>query len=99
MRTATSIAPAKNSPRPKPIISSPDRVAASITKGVLRRQYVVGQRLVESDLTTQLGVSRSTVREALKILLSGAVGMAAKRFVRSVLLGAIWLGIPLPRKG
>ena len=54
-------------------LSSPERVAASITRGVLRRDYVVGQRLVESDLTQQLGVSRSTVREALKILAANGV--------------------------
>ena len=54
-------------------VSSPERVASSITKGVLRRDYVVGQRLIESDLTQQLGVSRSTVREALKILAANGV--------------------------
>ena len=54
-------------------VSSPERVASSITKGVLRRHYVVGQRLIESDLTQQLGVSRSTVREALKILAANGV--------------------------
>jgi DNA-binding GntR family transcriptional regulator len=59
--------------RPAKSISSPERVAASITKGVLRRHYVIGQRLVESDLTERLGVSRSTVREALKILASNGV--------------------------
>jgi hypothetical protein len=54
-------------------LSSPERVAASITKGLLRRQYTVGERLVESDLTQMLGVSRSTVREALKMLASNGV--------------------------
>jgi DNA-binding GntR family transcriptional regulator len=54
-------------------ISSPQRVAASITKGLLRREYAVGQRLVETDLTERLGVSRSTVREALKMLASSGV--------------------------
>lgn len=58
---------------PRKVLSSPERVAASVTKSVLRRQYMVGQRLVESDLTEQLGVSRSTVREALKILASNGV--------------------------
>lgn len=53
--------------------SSPDRVADAVTRGILRRHYVVGQRLVESDLTEQLGVSRSTVREALKILAASGV--------------------------
>lgn len=63
---AAPAAPAKN-------LSSPERVAASVTKGVLRRTYVVGQRLVEADLTAELGVSRSTVREALKILAANGV--------------------------
>ena len=58
---------------PAKAVSSPERVASSITKGVLRRHYVVGQRLIESDLTHQLGVSRSTVREALKILAANGV--------------------------
>lgn len=58
---------------PGKAVSSPERVASSITKGVLRRDYVVGQRLIESDLTQQLGVSRSTVREALKILAANGV--------------------------
>lgn len=58
---------------PAKAVSSPERVASSITKGVLLRDYVVGQRLIESDLTQQLGVSRSTVREALKILAANGV--------------------------
>ena len=74
MRKAASKAPADSPPAVKATISSPDRVAAAITKGVLRREYMVGQRLVESELTIQLKVSRSTVREALKILaVSGVV--------------------------
>ncbi len=58
---------------PKNQVSTPERVAASITKGLLRREYSVGQRLVEAELTEKLGVSRSTVREALKILASQGV--------------------------
>lgn len=58
---------------PAKAVSSPERVASSITKGVLLRDYGVGQRLIESDLTQQLGVSRSTVREALKILAANGV--------------------------
>lgn len=54
-------------------ISEPERVAASITKGLLRREYSIGARLVEADLTAKLGVSRSTVREALKMLASRGV--------------------------
>jgi DNA-binding GntR family transcriptional regulator len=54
-------------------LSTPERIATSITKGLLRREYVVGQRLVEAELTEKMGVSRSTVREALKILASRGV--------------------------
>ncbi len=53
--------------------SSPERVAAAITRGLRQREYVVGQRLVEADLTQRFGVSRSTVREAFKILASSGV--------------------------
>jgi len=52
---------------------SPRRVADLISKGILQRRYAVGQRLVEADLTRALGVSRSTVREALRILDAGGV--------------------------
>lgn len=52
---------------------TPERVASEITKALLRREYLVGQRLVEADLTVRLGVSRSTIREALKILASRGV--------------------------
>lgn len=53
--------------------STPDRVADAISKGILLRRFAVGQRLVEADLTRDLGVSRSTVREALRILASSGV--------------------------
>ena len=53
--------------------SSPDRVADAISKGILMRRFTVGQRLIEADLTRDLGVSRSTVREALRILASSGV--------------------------
>lgn len=53
--------------------STPDRVADAISKGILMRRFTVGQRLVEADLTRELGVSRSTVREALRILASSGV--------------------------
>ncbi|MFD0666866.1 GntR family transcriptional regulator [Ramlibacter sp. MAHUQ-53] len=67
-------APARPAPAAKTLpASSPDRVAAVITRGLLRREYLVGQRLVEADLTARLGVGRSTVREALKILASHGV--------------------------
>jgi DNA-binding GntR family transcriptional regulator len=54
-------------------LSTPERVAEAVTRKLLRREYQVGQRLVEAELTQQMNVSRSTVREALKILASRGV--------------------------
>jgi DNA-binding GntR family transcriptional regulator len=53
--------------------NSPERIANLISKGILQRRYAVGQRLVEADLMRALGVGRSTVREALRVL--GASGV------------------------
>lgn len=53
--------------------STPDRVADAISKGILMRRFTVGQRLIEADLTRELNVSRSTVREALRILAANGV--------------------------
>ena len=49
-------------------LSSSDRVVETIVKGIRDGRLVPGQRLVESDLTTRLGVSRGPVRDALKRL-------------------------------
>ena len=46
-------------------LSSSDRVVETIVKGIRDGRLVPGQRLVESDLTTRLGVSRGPV--ALRI--------------------------------
>ncbi|MDN8616564.1 GntR family transcriptional regulator [Variovorax ginsengisoli] len=69
-RTPARARPAPETPHPR---STPDRVADAISKGILMRRFTVGQRLVEADLTRDLGVSRSTVREALRILASSGV--------------------------
>lgn len=53
--------------------NSSDRVAEAISIGILKRRYLVGQRLTEGDLTRELGVSRSTIREALKTLAATGV--------------------------
>lgn len=58
---------------PGKALSTPERVAEVITRGLLKREYTVGQRLVEAELTAQMGVSRSTIREALKILASRGI--------------------------
>jgi DNA-binding GntR family transcriptional regulator len=67
--------------------SSPDKVVAAITEGVLRRRYVPGQRLIEADLTHEFKVSRGTIREALKKLAAeGVVTLTPHRgaYVRSM---------------
>ncbi len=51
-----------------PPLSSPDAVIQAICKGIGSGRYVPGQRLVEADLTRELGLSRGPVREALKRL-------------------------------
>lgn len=70
LKTASRAAAQTASAHPR---STPDRVADAIGKGILMRRFTVGQRLIEADLTRDLGVSRSTVREALRILASSGV--------------------------
>lgn len=53
--------------------STPDRVAAAISRGILMRRFTAGQRLIEGDLAKSLQVSRGTVREALRILAASGV--------------------------
>ena len=65
--------PLSTAPIASGLRSTPERIAESISKSLLKREYSVGQRLIEADLTERLGVSRSTVREALKILASQGI--------------------------
>lgn len=53
--------------------SSPDHAAASLREGVRSGRYVPGQRLIEADLTAELGLSRGPIREALKQLAAEGV--------------------------
>lgn len=60
--------------------SSPDQVVTAIRRGIMLGRYVPGQRLVEADLTRDLGVSRGPVREALKRLAAdGVVALSPHR--------------------
>lgn len=61
-------------------VSSTDRVVNHITAGVLAGRYVPGQRLVESDLTRGLRVSRGPVREAFRRL--DALGILSREMHR-----------------
>lgn len=53
---------------PERKMASSDEVARNIMRGLYEGRFAEGQRLIESDLITRFGVSRSTVRESLKKL-------------------------------
>src|SRR5512135_1560884 len=60
--------------------SRPDRVAAAIVRDILHRKLNPGERITEADLMARVGVGRSTVREALRILSSsGAIELTHYR--------------------
>lgn len=48
--------------------SLPETIANTIAEAIAARQLVAGERIVETSLAEQLGVSRVPVREALKVL-------------------------------
>lgn len=54
-------------------LSSSERIVKDILRGLYDGRYVAGQRLVEPDLIAHYGVSRSTVREAIKRLAAQGV--------------------------
>lgn len=49
-------------------LSSVDQIVSEIVRGLYEGTYVAGQKLIETDLTRQFSVARSTVREALRRL-------------------------------
>ena len=52
---------------------TPERVAAAIVRAILQRRYKPGERLTEAELATAFDVGRSTVREAVRILVASGV--------------------------
>ena len=48
--------------------SSPDQVVRALIDGLKSGRYVPGQRLIEVDLSSELGLSRGPIREAFKHL-------------------------------
>lgn len=50
-----------------------DWVLAQIREGILAREFAPGQALVETELAQEFGVSKTPVREALKILSSSGL--------------------------
>lgn len=59
---------------------SADQVASAIVRGLYEGTYVAGQQLIEPDLMRRYGVSRGTVREALRRL--GAEGLVSASLYR-----------------
>jgi DNA-binding GntR family transcriptional regulator len=59
-------------------VSSPDRVVDTIVQGIRSGRYVPGQKLIEADLTHDLGMSRGPVREALKRLAAEGIVMLTR---------------------
>lgn len=77
----------RHAARPRHGPSSPDQLVAALNGGIQSGRYVPGQRLIEADLTAEYGVSRGTVREALKRLAAeGLIELVAHRgaYVRTV---------------
>src|SRR5262249_21569983 len=73
-------------PRPAAETRSGSRLAEVIQKvedAIADGRLVPGQRLVEADLTAEFGVSRSVIREALRLLAGeGVVELAPNRGCR-----------------
>lgn len=53
--------------------SAADKVSDAIIRGIRSGAFVPGQHLVEPDLTRRLGISRGSLREALKHLAAGGI--------------------------
>ena len=54
-------------------VSSPDRVVDAIVQGIRLGRYVPGQKLIEADLSHELNLNRTPVREAFKRLAVGGI--------------------------
>lgn len=55
------------------VSSAADRVSDSILQGIRSGAFVPGQHLLEPDLTRRLGISRGSLREALKHLAAAGI--------------------------
>lgn len=55
------------------LASATDRVSDAVTRGIRAGTFVPGQHLLEPDLTRRLGISRGSLREALKHLAAAGI--------------------------
>lgn len=73
---------------PQPISeSTTDKIAEAITQGIRSGVFVPGQHLLEPDLTRRLGISRGSLREALKHL--AAAGIVTLNRYRGAYIGLL----------
>ena len=72
-RTAPAQTPAPGTRAARTSATAVQSVIDAITEGVKEGRYAPGQRLVEADLTRELGVSRGPLREALGRLASEGI--------------------------
>jgi len=74
---ANSKAPARSAGGADDVVlglpSATDKVTAAITSGIRSGAFVPGQHLLEPDLTRRLGISRGSLREALKHLAAAGI--------------------------
>jgi len=64
-----------------------DRTTRKLREAIMAQRFTPGQRLVERELCEQTGVSRSSVREALRIL--EAEGLIERQGSRGLVVAAI----------
>lgn len=64
----TTDLPREDAPAARARGSTVDRVVDHLKEGILYGRYAPGQRLIEADLTRELGVSRGPLREAYRRL-------------------------------
>ena len=76
---------------PMVVPNLPDRIADRLIEAVARRQLASGQRLIETELSEQLSVSRIPLREAIRMLESqGIVTAQPRRGARLLVFDARW---------
>lgn len=77
-------------PNKRPMLYTlPEQVAKRIAEQIVNETFSPGQRLKEGDLSEAFGVSRASIREALRLLeLSGLVQIESRRGARVTLLSA-----------
>jgi DNA-binding GntR family transcriptional regulator len=68
-------------------LSATDKVTEAIIQGIRSGAFVPGQHLVEPDITRRLGISRGSLREALKHL--SAAGIVTLNRYRGAYIGML----------